>query len=56
MLLAHATQRPDHPAYREKDLGIWQTYGWAQTANEVRARLWAGGAGLPARHEPGRGR
>ncbi|WP_035881293.1 AMP-binding protein [Cupriavidus metallidurans] len=36
-LLAHATQRPDHPAYREKDLGIWQTYGWSQTANEVRA-------------------
>ena len=24
-LLAHATQRPDHPAHREKDLGIWQT-------------------------------
>ena len=36
-LLAHATQRPDHPAYREKDLGIWQTYGWSQAAREVRA-------------------
>nr|WP_315596457.1 AMP-binding protein [uncultured Cupriavidus sp.] len=36
-LLAHATQRPDHPAYREKDLGIWQTYNWSQAAREVRA-------------------
>jgi long-chain acyl-CoA synthetase len=36
-LLAHATQRPDHPAYREKDLGIWQTYSWSQAAREVRA-------------------
>lgn len=37
LLLAHAQQRPENPAYREKDLGIWQTYGWAQTAQEVRA-------------------
>lgn len=36
-LLAHAQQRPDHPAYREKDLGIWQTTSWAQAAQEVRA-------------------
>jgi len=36
-LLAHAQQRPDHPAYREKDLGIWQTYSWAQAAQQVRA-------------------
>lgn len=36
-LLAHAQQRPDHPAYREKDLGIWQTYSWQQAAAEVRA-------------------
>ena len=36
-LLAHATQRPDHPAHREKDLGIWQTYSWSQVASEVRA-------------------
>ena len=35
-LLAHATQRPDHPAHREKDLGIWQTYSWSQVAREVR--------------------
>lgn len=37
LLLAHAQQRPDHPAYREKDLGIWQTSSWAQAAQEVRA-------------------
>ncbi len=37
LLLGHAQQRPEHPAYREKDLGIWQTYGWAQVAQEVRA-------------------
>ncbi|MBB1630593.1 long-chain fatty acid--CoA ligase [Cupriavidus sp. UME77] len=37
LLLAHAQQRPESPAYREKDLGIWQTYSWAQTAQEVRA-------------------
>lgn len=37
LLLAHAAQRPDHPAYREKDLGIWQSTTWAQAAQEVRA-------------------
>ncbi|MGO4331571.1 long-chain fatty acid--CoA ligase [Cupriavidus sp. 2TAF22] len=37
LLLAHAQQRPGSPAYREKDLGIWQTYNWAQAAQEVRA-------------------
>ena len=29
--------RGDHPATREKDLGIWQTWTWAQVADEVRA-------------------
>ncbi|WP_454719796.1 MULTISPECIES: AMP-dependent synthetase/ligase [Cupriavidus] len=37
LLLAHAQQRPGSPAYREKDLGIWQTYDWARVAQEVRA-------------------
>jgi len=37
LLLEHARQRPAHPAYREKDLGIWQTYSWSQAAQEVRA-------------------
>ena len=37
LLLHHARTRPDHPATREKDLGIWQTWTWAQVADEVRA-------------------
>jgi long-chain acyl-CoA synthetase len=37
LLLHHAKARPDHPATREKDLGIWQTWTWAQVADEVRA-------------------
>jgi long-chain acyl-CoA synthetase len=37
LLLQHAQTRPNHPAYREKDLGIWQTASWAQAAAEVRA-------------------
>jgi hypothetical protein len=27
----HATQRPDAPALREKDFGIWQTLSWARS-------------------------
>ena len=37
LLLMHAQARPDRPAFREKDLGIWQTTTWAQVAGEVRA-------------------
>ncbi|HJV86144.1 MAG TPA: AMP-binding protein [Noviherbaspirillum sp.] len=37
MLLQHAQARPEKPAFREKDLGIWQTWNWAQVAEEVRA-------------------
>ena len=29
--------RPDRPALRHKDLGIWQTWTWAQVLDEVRA-------------------
>jgi long-chain acyl-CoA synthetase len=36
LLLAHAAQQPDAPAVREKDLGIWQTWTWAETAQAVR--------------------
>ena len=32
----HATQRPDAPALREKDFGIWQTLSWSQLAVLVR--------------------
>ena len=37
LLLQHAQTRPKEPAYREKDLGIWQTASWAQVLSEVRA-------------------
>jgi long-chain acyl-CoA synthetase len=37
LLLHHAQARPDRPAIREKDLGIWQTWTWKQVAEEVRA-------------------
>ncbi|HSQ79803.1 MAG TPA: AMP-binding protein [Casimicrobiaceae bacterium] len=37
LLLHHARTRPDAPATREKDLGIWQTWTWRQVAGEVRA-------------------
>jgi long-chain acyl-CoA synthetase len=36
-LLHHAAVRPLHPATREKDLGIWQTWNWSEVAAEVRA-------------------
>jgi long-chain acyl-CoA synthetase len=41
LLLHHARWRDKHPALREKDLGIWQTWTWAQVADEVR-KLAAG--------------
>ena len=37
LLLRNAQQRGAHPAMREKDLGIWQTWTWRQVADEVRA-------------------
>ncbi|HVL74674.1 MAG TPA: AMP-binding protein [Noviherbaspirillum sp.] len=37
LLLQHAQMRPDRPAFREKDLGIWQTSTWKEVADEVRA-------------------
>lgn len=37
LLLAHARQRPERAAFREKDLGIWQTTSWRQVAEEVRS-------------------
>ena len=37
LLLEHARVRGDHPATREKDLGIWQTWTWSQVAADVRA-------------------
>ncbi|MFZ6779314.1 AMP-dependent synthetase/ligase [Undibacterium sp. Ji83W] len=37
LLLQHGKTRPQHPAFREKDLGIWQTWNWQQVNAEVRA-------------------
>lgn len=37
LLQEHAARHGDRPATREKDLGIWQTWTWAQVAAEVRA-------------------
>lgn len=36
LLLHQSNVRPGRPAFREKDLGIWQTWTWAQVADEVR--------------------
>lgn len=37
LLLRNAHMRADRPAFREKDLGIWQTWSWAEVSAEVRA-------------------
>lgn len=37
LLQAHAQRRPERAAFREKDLGIWQTTSWRQVAEEVRS-------------------
>ena len=37
LLLHHAKVRPERPAIREKDLGIWQTWSWRRFAEEVRS-------------------
>lgn len=44
LLLRHAAERPDAPAMREKEYGIWQTWSWARAAQDVR---WMAG-GLAA--------
>ncbi len=41
LLLEQARVRPQHPAFREKAFGIWQTWPWAQAAGEVK-RVAAG--------------
>ena len=37
LLFHHARTRGDAPAIREKDLGIWQIWTWAEVAERVRA-------------------
>ncbi|MDC8757755.1 AMP-binding protein [Janthinobacterium sp. hw3] len=36
-LLEHGRVRPNRPAFREKHLGIWQSWSWAEVNGEVRA-------------------
>ena len=33
LLLKHAAERPQAPAMREKEYGIWQTLTWSQLAD-----------------------
>ncbi|HKD25048.1 MAG TPA: AMP-binding protein, partial [Xanthobacteraceae bacterium] len=37
LLLEQVRLRPDRPANREKDYGIWQSWSWAEVAVEVEA-------------------
>lgn len=37
LLHRNATQFGDSPAYREKELGIWQSWTWAETEKEIEA-------------------
>ena len=37
LLRAHASLRGTRPAFRHKDLGLWQTWTWAQVYEETRA-------------------
>ncbi len=37
LLQSHVRQRPDRDAIREKALGIWQSWTWAEAAAEIRA-------------------
>src|SRR3954453_5578725 len=48
LLLEHARVRPQRPANREKDYGIWQSWSWAEVAAEVEALA----CGLSARGFP----
>ncbi|WP_298435087.1 AMP-binding protein [Ottowia sp.] len=36
LLQKHASERPDAPALREKEYGIWQTWSWQRALDEVR--------------------
>ncbi|USG61631.1 AMP-binding protein [Sneathiella marina] len=37
LLLRNAIQRPQAPAFREKEYGIWQTYSWQDVRDNVKA-------------------
>lgn len=35
LVARHARIRPDSPAFREKEFGIWQSWTWAQSSKEI---------------------
>ena len=37
LLARNVANLGDRPAYREKEFGIWQSWTWAQAADEIRA-------------------
>ena len=37
LLAQNAKRFVDRPAYREKEYGIWQSWTWGETAQEIRA-------------------
>ena len=37
LLARNAASIGNSPAYREKEFGIWQSWSWAETADEIRA-------------------
>ena len=37
LLRRNAAQFGSSPAYREKEFGIWQSWTWAETADEIEA-------------------
>jgi long-chain acyl-CoA synthetase len=37
LLARNAASYPEAPAYREKEFGIWQSWSWSQTAEEINA-------------------
>ena len=61
LLMQHAKARPDAPAMREKEYGIWQTLSWSQLAVMVerhrdRTQRLDGRHGRAARRRPTPGR
>jgi long-chain acyl-CoA synthetase len=37
LMRGHARRRPDRPAFRHKDLGVWRTWNWAEAYGQMRA-------------------
>ena len=37
LVALHARTIPNSPAYREKEYGIWQSWSWAEAAEEIEA-------------------